>query len=71
MKNRYERKLLQKVICSQDIDQTQSINSFRLFHYNLQATLENLLQSCQNYFDSQNFISSEGRGRYTMGTKPV
>ena len=25
MKNRYKRKLLQKVICAQDVDQTQSI----------------------------------------------
>ena len=29
MKNRYKRKLLQKVICSQDIDQTQSIKNIR------------------------------------------
>ena len=32
MKNRYKRKLLQKVICSQDIDQTQSIQYIVKFH---------------------------------------
>ena len=33
MKNRYKRKLLQKVICSQDIDQTQSIKGHRKASY--------------------------------------
>ena len=32
MKNRYKRKLLQKVICSQDIDQTQSIKDIVKLH---------------------------------------
>ena len=32
MKNRYKRKLLQKVICSQDIDQTQSIKDIIKLH---------------------------------------
>ena len=32
MKNRYKRKLRQKVICSQDIDQTQSIKDIVKLH---------------------------------------
>ena len=32
MKNRYKRKLLQKVICSQDLDQTQSIKDAVKLH---------------------------------------
>ena len=32
MKNRYKRKLLQKVICAQDLDQTQSIKDAVKLH---------------------------------------
>jgi len=32
MKNRYKRKLLQKVICAQDLDQTQSMKDVVKFH---------------------------------------
>ena len=32
MKNRYKRKLLQKVICAQDLDQTQGIKDVGKLH---------------------------------------